>query len=39
MNRLKTKRKIVQEKRNLGMAKTMTKGKAWYAIEKDKGLR
>ena len=39
MNRLKTKRGIVQERRNWGMAKAMTKGEAWNAIVKHQGLR
>ena len=39
INRLKTKHRIVQESRNWGMAKVMTKGKAWNAIVKDRRLK
>ena len=38
MNRLKTKQGIVQERRNWGMSKATTKGEAWNAILKYKGL-
>ena len=38
INRLKTKQKSAQDKRNWGMAKAVTKGEAWNMIIRNENL-